>query len=132
MIEIEALNERGVYDIDVLDQGKELIGLTVDTRRKQFFVITPSDGIINKDVHDAYKFIEGTIINRIAEEKYKGKLTGEIKSYAEEILVKTLSIFGVTPITEKENEENIKFSENLNAYYNDLISQEELQNYCFR
>ena len=50
MREIEALKERGVYDIDLYDQGRELIGLTVDTRRKQFFVIVPSDGIINKDV----------------------------------------------------------------------------------
>ena len=132
MKEIEALKERGVYDIDVLDQGKQLIGLTVDTRRKQFFVIVPSDGIINSDVRDAYKFIEGTIINRIAEDKYKGKLTGETKSYAEEILVKTLTTFGVTPISEKENKENVEFYENAAAYTSGLTTKEEFERYCYR
>lgn len=132
MREIEALKERGVYDIDLYEQGKELIGLTVDTRRKQFYVIVPSDKIITKDVHDAYKFIEGTIINRIAEEKDKGKLTGEIKSYAEEILVNTLTTLGVTTISEKENQENQEFYEMTRAYNHEEISAQELHSYCCR
>ena len=130
MREIEALKERGVYDIDLYDQGRELIGLTVDTRRKQFYVIVPSDGIITKDVHDAYKFIEGLIIDRIAEEKYKGKLNGEIKSYAEEILVNTLTTLGVTTITEKENMENEEFYEKTKAYNHEEINAQEFYKYC--
>ena len=132
MREIEALKERGVYDIDLYDQGKELIGLTVDTRRKQFYVIVPSDGIITKDVHDAYKYIEKHIINKISEEKYKGKLTGEIKSYAEEILANTLTTLGVTTITEKENQENEEFYDMTRAYNCEEISAQELHRYCSR
>ena len=132
MREIEALKERGIYDIDIVEKGQDLIGLTVDTRRKQFYVVLPANGVVSKDVYEAYQFIKTTFVDRIAEEKYIGKLNGEIKSYADEILVSTLTTLGVTAITEKENKENEEFYEMTRAYNHETISAQEFHSYCHR
>ena len=102
MKDIKALKERGTYDIDILDEGKELIGLTVDTKRKQFYVIVPQDEN-NESVIEAYNHLKDDIIDKIAEDKYKNKLTGETKSNAEEVLVKALITMGVTPKIQSYN-----------------------------
>ena len=68
--QLEVLKERGIYDIDILDEGKQLIGLTVDTIRGQYYVIKPEDEKINEDVVDAYILMKNDI-SRFYKKLYK-------------------------------------------------------------
>ena len=85
MMYFDCVKERGVYDIDVVESDKDLVGLTIDTRRNQFYVFKP-EGKLTKAESKAFNLLKDEIINKIALKKYNGELTGETKIYAKAIL----------------------------------------------
>ncbi len=130
MKNIETIKERGIYDIDILDDGKELIGLTVDTKRKQYFVVLPEDQVITKDVRDSYLFLRDQIINKIADKRRSGELHGDTKVYVEELLSKTINDLGILPISEKEHRILKDFDYDLSLYHDNEL--EENSFYTFK
>ena len=130
--EVEVLKERGIYDIDVLDQGKQLIGLTVDTNRGQYYIIKPEDEIVSKEVINAYSLIKNEIIDKIARKKFNGTLVGETKSYTEEVLNGLFNSLGVYPISEEENKKNTELMENYVLYSNGSINEQDFNGYLYK
>lgn len=100
MKKIEAVKENGNYNIDIIDGNNYLAGTIIDLKRNQYYLITP-EGYDEESLN----FIIENIINKIALKKYnreKNERVGDIKTYAEEILIRELDFL-------KESE-NIKIN----------------------
>lgn len=130
--DLEVLSERGIYDIDILDKGKQLIGLTVDTKRSQYYLIMPENKVIGKNVLDAYKTLEKEVIDKIAEKKYSGTLVGDTKTYTKEVLEGLFEKLGVYPISEAENKNNEELLENYKLYSNCQMEENTFNRYLYR
>ncbi len=125
MMYFDCLKERGVYDIDVVESEKDLVGLTVDTRRNKYYVIKP-EGHLTKSEKAALELLKNEIINKIALKKYNGELTGETKLYSQAILDMLSKQIGLSFASEKENDETIGYCNYIRDYNTGKIAENKM------
>ena len=127
MKRIEVVKENDNYNIDIIDENKYLAGTIIDLKRNQYYLILP-DGY-DKESLD---FIVDNIINKIALKQYnkeKQERVGDIKTYAEELLLRELNFVKETDsiiienlgiLTKSENNSsNIRYiSSNISFFVN--------------
>lgn len=125
MKHFECLKERGIYDIDIVEADRDLVSLTVDTKRNMYYVIKP-EGNLTKSEKEALELLKEEIINKIALKKYNGQLTGETKVYSAAILDMLSKQIGFSYASEKENEETIGYCNFIHEYNTGKISEEKM------
>ena len=119
MIKMDAIKERGRYDINFSSVEKEeerdLLSVIFDTKCNTFDIVFDDNIVANNESRTSFEIANG-IVDSVAVNRKEKALHGEIKTYSKEIIDKFLAKSGIVPISEEENRIIEMHNEQLVAY----------------
>lgn len=134
MENITVLYDRGIYDIDIVNElGVSNGTLTVDTnslgRQPKYYVVDSSVMSDSDNSHEAR--LVRRIVDEISERKNKGELVGTMKDDAEMLLLELLYRNNIYPKGETELlDRDMEFAQKLEDYHSEVISEYSMNSYC--
>jgi hypothetical protein len=136
MEKIKIREENGTYDIDVYKDENYIIpvgGLTIDSKRNQYYVVLPSDYLANYGVNveacedEIPEIVNNLFVERIAKVAYKNAKNGETKPYVRDLIGNIIKENpNIDYCTYKEQEIIDTAIDDIKSYNKGLISEDRI------